>query len=50
MNGYSKEEVVGQSPKCFTARNNLQVSNEIRVAQNKEPFEKRKFLIGKKER
>ncbi|MDG2433512.1 PAS domain-containing protein [Flavobacterium sp.] len=43
MNGYSREEVLGQSPKMFHGQEtDLQVSNEIRLAiQNKQAFEKK---------
>lgn len=43
MNGYTNEEVIGQSPKMFHGVDtDLEISNEIRLAiQNKEPFEKK---------
>jgi PAS domain S-box-containing protein len=42
MNGYNREEVMGQSPKMFHGeKTDIEVSNEIRLAiENKMPFEK----------
>jgi hypothetical protein len=40
MNGYNNEEV-GQSPNVSRRDTDLEVSNEIRLAINKVPFEKK---------